>query len=499
LAPEVLIAILDLVSPLGTREDLYTLLSLTQVCRDWRILLIGHPRAWTTIFATHRDSRRFVEVCLERSQDQPLEVTVDINDKFWAPTGCSCNNDGYGKLLPNEESPCEWHFSFELLAQPSVSDRIDVLRVSSSSQVLPPPRISESQFEKSWTHFPQWLTHPSISELGIHSNHSWSPVLDLQQCRFFRSTFQQLTTLVWDDEATNYARILFSAPSPFPELKSTTFKGYWHRSLSLTQVHNLTSFTIKRYLYTLNAEELRTFLLNNQSLISLEIFISIRGQTEGDPVVLSNLKSLSIDCNPTALSTILQIPASQRFSTLLISLEHGRDDLYSLRATEEQVSLFAGARGPKVQEEVQRLTGYPGSTVPHPDVVPSHDSRAETTTLMADAHTVDVRLTYSGVLDDRLWDKLKLLGELKVIRFEVLGERNKESRGPGEEFTKLLDPLWDRITDLMEHRFRNGRPLHAVEAMVINKSGNAGRLQDVLWNSPFENRDVQKYLATGQL
>ena len=463
--------------------------------------MIGHPRAWTAIFATRRDRRDFVVACLERSQDQPLEVTVDINDQFWVPGGCSCKNDGYGKLLPNEESPCDWHFLFELLAQPSVSERIKVLRISSSSQVFIPPRALESQFEPSWTHLPRLLTRSSISE-SFSAIHSWNPTLDLKNSRFFLSTFQRLTTLVWTDEATNYARLLFSAPGHLPEVKSVTFQGYWHQSVSLTQLHNLTSFTIKRYLYTLNAEEFRSFLLNNLSLVSLEVFISLRGSTDGDPVLLSHLKSLSIDCDPKALSTILQVPATQRFSTLLISLQHGRDNLYSLNAPGSELPLFAKAAVPRIQEDWQHLTGYPASTIrhismydKHTDIIPSHHSRA----LITGAHTLDIGLTYSRGWDNSwLWDKLKLLGELKVIRFEVLGETNRDLRDPDGEVAGNLDPLWDRIADLVEHRFRNGRPLHAVQATVVSRDGDAGQLQGVLWKRPFEDRNVQKYLAPGK-
>ena len=461
--------------------------------------LIGHPRVWTAIFATHRDRRDFVETCLERSQNQPLEVTVDINDQFWVPGGCSCENDGYGKLLQNEESPCEWHFLFELLAQPTVSERIKVLRINSSSRVVTPPRDLESSFDL-WTHTPRLLTRSSFSE-SFPSGRSWTPVLDLKQCRFFLSTFQRLTTLVWDDQATNYARLLFSAPRPFPELKSVTFEGYWHQSLSLTQVRNLTSFTIKRYLYTLGAEEFKSFLLNNLSLVSLEVFITIRGQGDGDPVILPNLKSLSIDCDPKALSTILQVPPSQRFSALFISLEHGRDNLYSLHAPGKEVTPFAKARAPKVQEDWQHLIGQPVPSIrhiamydKHTDVISTHNPCSP----MTGAHTLDIGLTYSRGWDNSwIWDKLKLLEELKVIRFEVLGETNRDLCDLDGEVSSNLDPLWDRIVDLVEHRFRNGQPLHTVQAMVVSRDRDAGQLQDVLWKRPFEDRSVQKYLAPG--
>lgn len=505
LPPEVLITILELVAPSRTREDLYTLLSLTHVCRDWRIWLIGYPQAWTAIFATHRDRRSLVEMCLKNSRDQPLDVTVDINDKLWVPSGCSCKNDGYGKLLPNEVSPCRWHFSFELLAQPTVSERIKQLWINSSSQVLTPPSVSETRMEMLRIDFPSLLTHPSIPE-RIPSNYLWSPSLDLNKCRFFLSTFRQLTTLVWKDDATDYAHLFFSTPHPLPELKSVVFKGRWQKSLPLSQVNNLTSFTIKSDLYTLTAEEFRSFLLNNLSLVSLEISAVIRGQTEGDPIVLSNLESLIIDSDPKAFSTILQVPAFQRFSALRISLENGRDDLYTLRATGEEASVSAKSKAPKVQEDWHHLTGYVQPTIRHVcvyderlEVLPSPDhSCTEITALMENADTVDIGLTYSGGWDHRFWDELKLLRELKVIRFEVSEEMSPdgEPRDPDEECTDL-DLLWDRIADLAEHRFGEGRPLQVIDRMVVSKDWDVNRLQDVLWGRFFDGRNIKNYLAPG--
>lgn len=431
-----------------------------------------------------------------------LEVTVDINDKLRVPKGCSCKNDGWGKLLPNQQSPCEWHFSFELLAQPSVAERITLLRISSSSQVLTPPSISRSFTESSWFHFSSLYFHPSFSASAFQYS-SWTPKLELTKCQFFLSTFQRLTTLVWDDEATKYARLFFSAPDALPELKSVTFEGRWHESLSLSRVANLTSFTIKRYLYTLNAEEFRLFLSNNTSLVSLEASIDIRGHTEGDPVVLPNLKSLSVDCDPEALSTILQVPAFQRLSTIWVSTKDGRDDLYTIHATGEEVSLSAEAKALKVQDGWRSLTGHAKPTIhrvrvhdTHPEIFPSRDSWKEFTPLMADARTVDLGLTYLAVWEDGLWDELKQLRELRVIRFEILEEMNPfgEPCDPDEDLGDL-NLLWDKIADLAEQRFRNGQPLQAVERIVVSEDEEIDRLQDVLWERFLEGRGVRNYFA----
>ena len=474
---EVLIQIFELATLSRTREDRYTLLSLTHVCPGWRIPLVNHPQAWTTIFATHQDRRSFVQACLGRSQDKPLEATVDINEKvWWDRSACSCKNNGFGILLPNEETPCEWHYLFELLAQPSVLGRIQFLRITTSSKPSLTPSIV-------------WKRRLTIPSLELFDYPSFQPALELKERRFFHSTFPQLTTLVWKDEATELASLLFSASHPLPSgLKSVTFEGRWQPSLPLSRVNNLTSFTIKKYFYVLPAEEFRMFLSNNLSLVLLEVDSRIRGETEGPPVVLSNLKSLSVDCDPEHLSTILRVPAFQNLSTLRISLAAEHDDLYAIRATGGEVSLSAKASELRIQEHWQHLTGYAEPTLRHVSVhderlerIPFCDSCAGIATLMVDARVVDIGLTYSIGWDGVLWDKLKLLGELEVIHFEVYEEMH-----PYEEDLA-------RIADLVEHRFKNGRPLHAVEIMVVNDDGEVGGLQDASWNPFLKDRPQGLY------
>lgn len=407
---------------------------------------------------------------------------MDINDKLWVPSGCSCKKDGYGKILPNEELPCEWHFVFDLLDQPTVSERIKLLQIASSSQVLTSPRTLKPRIDFSLDLLSPFA-HPSISK-RFSSNFRWSPTLDLNECRFILSTFQHLTTLVWKGGVTDYADFLFSASRPLPELRSVTFEGHWKNSLSLSQVNNLTSFTVKNNVYVLVADEFRSFVLNNLSLVSLEVFAVIRehAETEGNPVILPNLKSLGIDCDPKAFSAIIQVPTFQPLSTLRVSLENECDDLLALRATGEEILVVAKSKASKVQEGWHHLTGYAERTIrevyvcdEHLKVPPSCDSCTKITALMAEAHTVYIGLTYSGGWDHRFWNQLELLEELRV-----------------------LDLVWDRIADLVEHRFRNGRPLQAVKRMVVSKDEEVDRLQDVLWRQFFEGRRIRNYLAPGK-
>ena len=434
---------------------------------------------------------------------------MDINDKLWVPTGCSCDKDEYGMLLPSERSPCEWHFLFELLAHPSNSERIEVLRTDSSSKVLVHPGVStRALFDDfssrifslpcAFERYPGSSTH--------FSYHRFTPSLKLENCKFFHSTFPRLTTLTWKDDGTKYAHRLFSAPDCLSALQSMTFEGYWHNSLSLPQLNNLTSFAIKRLIWTLNAEDFRLFLSENQSLVSLEVSIDIRGETSGPPVDLLELKSLSIDSSAEALSTIAHIPAFKRLSVLKISLEDGSDDLYTLRATGDGISLLVKSKTPKVPEDWQHLVGYTGPTIRHVrahdqlrmDMTPpSCESCTKITPLMVNAHTAEFGLSYLGCWGDELWNELRLLKVLKTIRFEVWEEIPPYGE-PDDSDDESDGYLWDKIADLVEHFFKEGRPLHAIERMVVSEDEEANRIQDDLWRQFIDGRNVTKYLAASR-
>ena len=149
---------------------------------------------WSTIFATQKDSRGFVEMCLKRSQAVDLDVTVDACEWGRARPGCRCNRDKRRMLLPNKKIPCEWHFAFEPLATLEHSKRIRTLDIDFCDAYHPIPLLKRKEFT-------------------------------LEGCRFFSSSFPQLTSLTWNGAGSIYAKHIFSS-SPFtPTLHSLSFEG----------------------------------------------------------------------------------------------------------------------------------------------------------------------------------------------------------------------------------------------------------------------------------
>ena len=283
--------------------------------------MIRYPPAWTTIYATEKDRRSFVETCLERSQPLPLEVTMDTHHRGWVSTGCSCDEDESGRHFPNKKTPCEWHFVFELLVHPKNLKRIQVLT----------------------TNF------PSTTFLRM---------IKFRNFRFLDSPLSQLPTVTWKDEGAGDVHRIFPDPHSLQNLRSVTLAGRWTHSL--TRVSSLTSFTIKT-MSRPDAEGFRLFVSDNRSLESLKLDVRIRVSTKGPPVDLLNLKSLSVDLCPKVLSNIIRVPAFQRLSSLRISLEDEIGDLHTLRATGDGISLSVKFWVFDVVEGWQRLTEYAGA------------------------------------------------------------------------------------------------------------------------------------------
>ena len=383
---------------------------------------------------------------------------MDTGDRGRVPVGCNCDEDKSGRLTPNEKTPCEWHFTFEILAHPRNAKRIQVLNTDSTIAVF-------------------------------------RRALEFGSCRFFGSLFPQLTRLTWKDIGTEGPHRLFPDPCSLPHLRSVTFKGHWHHSLG--RVHNLTTFIIEKFILCVDAEIFRLFASNNRSLESLELHASVRGYTKGPPVDLLNLKSLSVSSRPKVLSNVFRVPAFERLCSLQISLEDEVGDWHTLRATGDRISLTTKSWGINFAEDWHRLTEYAQPTIRHvriydqqpADCYPYGDLSTDVMALVTelDVYTLDVGLTYSGCWGDGLWAGLKELGpQLKTIRFEIT-ERGLPFRG---------GRILNKIADVVEHRFREGRALSAVERMVVSKDERVNQLHDRLWRRFWNDRRIGEYLAS---
>ena len=430
--------------------------------------LINQPRMWSAVFITQKDRRSFVEACLERSHPVTLDVTVETRklDKIYSD--CTCERRAQERLLPNESTPCEWHFQFELLADIKHCNRIGALDI---------------RFEGDW---------------GIMGR----PRLALGSCRFFTCTFPRLVTLTWRDEVTAHADHLFST-SPFvPTLRSLTYVGRW--SSLITQVNNLTSFSFiidpDSWPLTVDTEAFRLLMCNNRSLESLHLkWVDLEGDSKGPPVQLLNLKSLTVDCHPKKLSTTIRIPAFQCLSSLRISKG---SDMYILSAVGDGITITADCHFLEdFAETWEDLTGYAKPVIrhirlydglEHIDHYCSDDSTL--VLLMMHVQTLEVGSNYLAGWYRSFWDDLKQLGtQLETIRFEVSGDVepcfDRDCRHDNSDCG-----VYDSIEDLVKYRFDQGRPFSAVERLVVSESEKENRLQAYVWRSFYGTRKIGQYV-----
>ena len=166
---------------------------------------------------------------------------------------CVCaesEENGYF-FRPNEKTPCEWHFQYEALAEPKHSHRIRTLDINFDRV-----RVDGNQV--------MWVS--------------------VENCRFFTSSFPMLATLKSESDPDCCDLHVFSTRPFPPTLRSLSYRASW--SMMITSLRNLTSFvfgTSYEYWWT-SIEDVREFMLNNQTLESLEFKeIYLMGDPEGSP------------------------------------------------------------------------------------------------------------------------------------------------------------------------------------------------------------------------
>lgn len=464
---EILVVIFHLVIPFPrTRENLYDLLLLTHVCRFWRTALINQPRMWSTVFITQEDRRSFVEVCLERSRSAPLDITMEASQVTSVLTGCGCDEDRFGRLLPNGRSPCEWHFQFESLVENGHFNRIRSLAIAFYG--------------------------------GIVSGAGRIRLL-LGSCRFFTLSFPGLTTLSWDNQSSDtpeYAEYLFTTPPFLPTLHSLAYAGCW--SDMITPVSNLTSFIFEGGIFAkeVDVEDVRLFLLNNQSLESLEFqFVIFNGSPEGPPVHLLNIKSLVTGLASAELSTVMRVPALSRLSSLRVSASQGD---YTLRAVGDGIT-FSTRLGEEFGSVWESLIGYAKPAIRHicldGDVETGghHDCSAIFAPMLLDAHILEVGDGYFPSWYDGFVEDLQQLGpQLKILRFAIPEGMELFGGNGGDEEDR--DILLGEITELVKYRFEHGRPLSSVERMVVGGDERLNRQQDFVWRCFYRSYMLGQYV-----
>jgi len=264
----------------------------------------------------------------------------------------------------------------------------------------------------------------------------------------------------------------------------------------------LTSFTFERYDDEINVETFRLFISNNRSLESLTLKnAEFEGNSRGPPVNLFNMKSFTIDFQAKNLSTIIRIPALQRLSFLLITMDDDADSSwYRLRATGDGIMLSTTCHVRNIAEVWQDLTGYVRPTIHHirfnDDLDDSdHDDHDGVTlaSLLVDVRTLEIGKGYWTSWYNSFVEDLKQIGpQLKTIRFAISDEHEPFQRD--EEYELWDGFLLDQIEELVRFRFDQGRPFSVVERMVVSGSERTNRQEDYVWRCFCGSRRLSQYV-----
>ena len=265
------------------------------------------------------------------------------------------------------------------------------------------------------------------------------------------------------------------------------------------ELNNLTSFAYWGNRAVINAENFRAFFLNNQSLETLSLKgTRFEGSSDGPPVILSNLKSLTVDDPDRTLPTIFHVPALQRLSSLSIYPQKGFDFYWAtFRATGDGITFIVEDLFDEILGIWKNLTGYARPTIEHvrldnPDkVAVDIDGADGMITLLMDAHTLEIGLGYVPDFYPDFWDDLKELGpQLKTIRFEI----SEEPEAHDYEHEAWCRALPENIQELVTHRFEQGRPFSAIERMVVSESERVNQQQDFVWRMFYNDYFLDEYV-----
>ena len=264
-------------------------------------------------------------------------------------------------------------------------------------------------------------------------------------------------------------------------------------------LNNLTSFTLKSNHTVVNAENFRTFILNNQSLKTLSLEgTRFEGSSNGPPIILSNLKSLTVHCTNDSLPTIFRVPALQRLSSLSVFPSGDCDhDYFTCRAIGDDITFTV--KDENIVGAWRNLTGYARPTIQHvrldnPDNGYTDLAEGGATTWFMDVHTLEIGRGYAQDFYPEFWDDLKESGpQLKIIRFEI-SEATEPHQLWEREYKRWGGKLLDSIQELVTYRFEHGRPFSAVERMVISKCEWVNRQQDIAWRWFYNDRHLGEYI-----
>jgi len=296
LPPEVLSHIFELACSPPSAAAMTILVTLTHICRYWRVALLSNPKFWTNIFV-RRDTVDFFAECLLRSRTLPIHLNLHYHIGWDRAFGCSCGD----------------HFSLVSCGVRCPHTRARKT-VELFGELWGPERLQSLDL---LIFFPDPVT-PVINFGEVMDIHFSD--LRLQGLRSLRLACLDAAQLL---EEFPIHDGIFSRS--LPELKHLSLVQCWGGLTSW--VVGLTSFHLEfRDLWDIWSDEFLAFLGGNSETLEVLSLDNIGfSDYSGEPVTLTNLKKLELKriADPVNLFLHLTLPAFGSLARLRVRFSNG--------------------------------------------------------------------------------------------------------------------------------------------------------------------------------
>lgn len=487
LPPETIIIISEFIIEPGSRKSIFELVKMTHICQYWRSTLISCPRLWSSIFVKH-DHKDFVTACLERSQELPLSVHLDLKyGDYHEFDDCTCiRNEWSPGMYIDEDNPCRYHTTIEPLMDVDSIKRIRKLDV--------------------------FLTMLDGSEEG--PDHDFHDALDNFQFFVFPLPFLESFSFSVDyEEFDSYIDTHLSLPgnlfcwmiAPPTKLRHLSLHGCYGGPI--LAVHNLTSFELSGYEdydpIQLGQRAFLPFISGSPSLVSLALsrceFPDREKSSRATPVKLSELKTLRLInvYGLTGLPGIIEVPAFKTLSSLHISTrkEEGamsyvpdfevraeNDDgfrlFYDSQNNDELASEWLGIT--RNADSSPALVRLEGRDLHSRD---KYGMRNSPLPLFVNAKVLEIGASFAGRWYRDFWKDLGNIGsQLTTLRLEVV---------------EGMDPtVAESVRGFAKARLEKGMPLMKLERMKFKGLDEEGEEKaEKLWEEFRAGLNIDQYLS----
>ena len=488
---------------------MFELVKMTHVCRYWRSTLISSPHLWSSILVKNCCTE-LVAACLERSQQVPLAVYLDIKydynqDHREYHGGQWGSGDGICRVF----SGCtcfQWSPSGEADEKSPCSSRTPILSLLNNHT----ERIRKLCIYLSL-----------VNESGEPADNIFRDALVVFKSFAYPLPFLESVRFSVDpefgfggDPYAGFSEDMFGwRTSPPTNLRHLTLHGcYGGPILSLK---NLTSFKLSgpgRYdPMELNQDLFLPFISRNPSLVSLTLthcsFPVRFALPRVTPAELPRLKTLQLSNISESLGfpRLVEIPALKTLSSLHILAQRKRyydygnadfrvcaqgDDGFQLSIDVPELS------DSKLVEDklVSNWLGITHTADPRPAFVRLErqafypqkvcELNSSPLPLLVNAKVLEINASFAGRWYRNFWDDLEKIGpQLTTLRLEV---------------TEGMDPgVATSVKKFVRARLEKGMPLTKLERMAFGGVRDEDeRKANKLWEEFRARLDIDQYLAS---